>query len=113
MNNKYNCPNCGAPIGRAEKCEYCGTLLNWIPTQYLEFVPLNTKVDLAEVSIRVPFEMLDGRSGLRFNEGKIISELSKRLAEFIVDQKAYTLLTRDDIINYDRVFVMRTFIGRR
>lgn len=27
----YNCPNCAAPIGYSDKCEYCGTLLRWIP----------------------------------------------------------------------------------
>ena len=28
---EYNCPNCGAPIGFAEKCEYCGTRIEWRP----------------------------------------------------------------------------------
>lgn len=32
MSEKYNCPNCGAPIGYSPHCQYCGTLLNWIPT---------------------------------------------------------------------------------
>lgn len=27
----YNCPNCGAPIGFTEKCEYCGTRIEWRP----------------------------------------------------------------------------------
>jgi hypothetical protein len=27
----YNCPNCGAPIGYTDKCDYCGTLLDWHP----------------------------------------------------------------------------------
>lgn len=31
MSERYNCPNCGAPIGYSPHCQYCGTLLNWIP----------------------------------------------------------------------------------
>ena len=27
----YNCPNCGAPIGFTDKCEYCGTRIEWRP----------------------------------------------------------------------------------
>ena len=35
MNKEYNCPNCGAPIGYSSKCQYCGTLLDWIPVTHL------------------------------------------------------------------------------
>ena len=31
MKRRYNCPNCGAPIGYSPKCEYCGTVFEWIP----------------------------------------------------------------------------------
>lgn len=31
MSENYNCPNCGAPIGFTEKCEYCGTRIEWRP----------------------------------------------------------------------------------
>lgn len=27
----YNCPNCGAPIGYMDKCDYCGTRIEWRP----------------------------------------------------------------------------------
>ena len=27
----YNCPNCGAPIGYQDKCDYCGTMIEWRP----------------------------------------------------------------------------------
>lgn len=27
----YNCPNCGAPIGYTDRCEYCGTRIEWRP----------------------------------------------------------------------------------
>jgi hypothetical protein len=27
----YNCPNCGAPIGFTDKCDYCGTRIEWRP----------------------------------------------------------------------------------
>ena len=44
MSERYNCPNCGAPIGYAPRCQYCGTLLNWIPVT-VEFIaqPMNVK----------------------------------------------------------------------
>lgn len=31
MSENYNCPNCGAPIGYTDKCEYCGTRIEWSP----------------------------------------------------------------------------------
>ena len=31
MSNRYNCPNCSAPIGMNEICPYCGTRLGWVP----------------------------------------------------------------------------------
>ena len=31
MSENYNCPNCGAPIGYTEKCDYCGTRIEWRP----------------------------------------------------------------------------------
>lgn len=31
MDRKYNCPNCGAPIGYSSICPYCGTTLFWLP----------------------------------------------------------------------------------
>lgn len=31
MSENYNCPNCGAPIGYQDKCEYCGTRIEWRP----------------------------------------------------------------------------------
>lgn len=27
----YNCPNCGAPIGYQDQCDYCGTRIEWRP----------------------------------------------------------------------------------
>lgn len=37
MSERYNCPNCGAPIGYSPHCQYCGTLLNWIPVVSVNF----------------------------------------------------------------------------
>ena len=31
MSENYNCPNCGAPIGYQDKCDYCGTRIEWRP----------------------------------------------------------------------------------
>ena len=49
MSERYNCPNCGAPIGYSPRCQYCGTLLNWIPVT-VEFVaqPMNAKKLVAQ-----------------------------------------------------------------
>ena len=45
MSERYNCPNCGAPIGYASRCQYCGTVLSWIPVVSVHFTaePRNVK----------------------------------------------------------------------
>lgn len=45
---EYNCPNCGAPIGRdRDSCPYCGTAFDWFPTVHNTIVmenPYITKI---------------------------------------------------------------------
>ena len=55
-NRQYNCPNCGAPIGYSETCQYCGTRLFWYPVTKIEFLPVNRKVEKlrAETVIHYP-----------------------------------------------------------
>jgi len=44
---RYNCPNCSAPIGISPVCEYCGTRLEWLPIIKFESEPSRT-VDWAK-----------------------------------------------------------------
>lgn len=39
---RYNCPNCSAPIGISPVCEYCGTRLEWLPIIKFESIPSRT-----------------------------------------------------------------------
>ena len=44
--DRYNCPNCGAPITYTGKCPYCGTIISWTPhceTVYVQHVQGETK----------------------------------------------------------------------
>ena len=74
MSERYNCPNCGAPIGYAPRCQYCGTLLNWIPVT-VEFVaqPLNVKKLVG--SVKYTKDMIRG-----FGEEFALREAERRLA---------------------------------
>lgn len=39
---RYNCPNCSAPIGVSPVCEYCGTRLEWLPIIKFDSEPSRT-----------------------------------------------------------------------
>ncbi len=44
MKHMHNCPNCGAPYGLGDKCQYCGTYLldiSTIPINEVFFLKLN------------------------------------------------------------------------
>ena len=106
MSKQYNCPNCGAPMGYAEKCEYCGTLLNWIPTMQIEYVPKNLNVREAKCCVRISKDQVDEIS---FED--ILKDLSQKLADFIVKQKAYRLSKTYDWIRDCQAYIMKTYIG--
>lgn len=105
MAEKYNCPNCGAPIGHSDKCEYCGTLLRWIPITYMEFIPKSLHVQQAEAAAE-----WDREKGELDRE--VLDRLSNKLANFIINEDAYTLSFKYDICRKKTIVIMRTYVGK-
>ena len=104
--SKYNCPNCGAPIGVSSKCEYCGTVLKWVPLTTVEFVPANLHVRQAAVETRIPFDYVD-----HVSKTDVLRNLTQKLSEYIVENKAFDLYTYKDLQDLSCVVRMRTFVG--
>lgn len=78
----YNCPNCGAPIGYSEICQYCGTRLSWVPftSVKVEICP-KTIVPLENVMM-VPFEAKAVLPPEDYTN-MVYHELSRKVAEVI------------------------------
>ena len=79
---RYNCPNCGAPIGYSDTCQYCGTRLNWIPFTSVKveicpktIVPLETKMIVYDEAKMV----LSPQN----YESMVYNQLSRKIAEGI------------------------------
>ena len=107
MAKEFNCPNCGAPIGYSERCEYCGTVLRWMPMTCIEYVPLHLNVRKAEVAVNLPYEYAD-----RIDRRAILDHLAGKLADFIIEQKAFTLSVSEDFPTDSCIVRMRTYIGK-
>ena len=61
---KYNCPNCSAPIGYTEICQYCGTRLKWQPYEYhvkvvTDYIKWERVEASAQVENAIPPEIQD------------------------------------------------------
>ncbi len=67
---------------------------------------MNLNVRKAEVTTRIPREY-----EAKIPVGQIMADLSKRMADFIIEQKAFELSMQDDFMNDSRVYRMRTLIG--
>ena len=105
---KYNCPNCGAPIGRDEICPYCGTKVQWVPVQTIEFVPINLGFRHVRAECAVhDYEMEWISPG--FLENRLVDQL----AELIVKDKAYELSVVKDPFKGDSIYRLDTYIGVR
>ena len=108
MSEKYNCPNCGAPIGFGSICEYCGTVLHWIPSMYIEYIPKHLNVREACVATRVRNIDTYELSG-----GEVVRHLADKLTDFIIQERAFDLIVTDDLYTDEKIIRMRTFIGRK
>ena len=108
QNKRYNCPNCGAPIGYAEKCAYCGTLLNWIPTKEVRFVPEQMQRTILEARVAVDYGSL---IGVGIKEEQIKDELKRQLAEAIPE--AWEVCTMEDYRQDSVVYRARLYVWRR
>ena len=93
---KYNCPNCAAPITNYEKCEYCGTLIDWMPVSRCEIVYSHKKLVPLTVVVRTPSELpkfFVGKDYKQFIHEEISRNLVKEAAKYI------TILQNYDYVN--------------
>ena len=113
MSEKYNCPNCGAPIGYSDKCEYCGTVLRWTPMISIEYIPKNLHVRQMAVATKISEqdEEVIREIGAARGGDWIIRELSKRLAEEIISEKAFKLTHSFDFRENAHILRMSTYMG--
>jgi len=108
MSEKYNCPNCGAPIGKDDICPYCGTQVRWIPMIRMEYVPMNLGVRTLRSTCAVkPWEMEFMRP--EWIEDRLVDQIAKS----IVESKAYELSVQRDPFSNDTIYIADTLIGTR
>ena len=113
MSEKYNCPNCGAPIGYSDKCEYCGTRIRWTPIISIEYIPKNLHVRQMAVVTKISEldEELIREVGVARGGDRLIRELGERLAEGIISEKAFKLSHSYDFCENAHVLRMSTYVG--
>lgn len=99
---KYNCPNCGAPIGYTELCVYCGTRLHWIPTTNITFTP--TRYERKKLVARAEVNEEDLRSG-QLEEKTVLRHLRDQLAERIPE--VWEVYTMDDPLEFRKIYEAR------
>lgn len=103
----YNCPNCAAPIGYSNKCEYCGTLLRWIPVDEMkiETVYVNTDKLVAQTNIdRRDWE-------LPRMKGLVLEKLKDMLAERLPE--IWRIYEADDWRRDEKIVRAEILVGRR
>ena len=99
---RYNCPNCGAPIGYSEICQYCGTRLNWIPFTgvKIEIAP-KTIIPLKSV-VKIPYEhkkLFSAEEYEHFVKDKIIRDVAIILPDYMEFETMYDpVLNAEDTI---------------
>ena len=93
MAKGYNCPNCGAPIGYSEVCQYCGTRLRWIPVQEYKIVTVPAKIEVLRSVVQVPVELLHDHADLAHL--MVMDNLKREFANEL--PKLWTLTEEDDL----------------
>ena len=76
-----NCPNCGAPLRRYGKCEYCGTTINQ-PLQILTLRPGSRKL-VCQAQIPLCFGELSPEGAAEYAKRNIQEQIADALAESI------------------------------
>lgn len=103
----YNCPNCAAPIGYSPKCEYCGTVLRWMPFEEMkiETVYVNTDKLVAQTAIdERDFELPHMRE---FALQKLKDMLAEKLPEI------WRVYEGDDWKRCEKILRAEILVGRR
>jgi hypothetical protein len=94
---KYNCPNCGAPIGYTERCPYCLTVLEWRPT-VIKFIPERFDEHKIEARLRVDDYSLQEKGLMNYITATLAEQISKELPKYWALDKA------DDPLKGETIF---------
>lgn len=101
MSERYNCPNCAAPIGYSPRCQYCGTRLDWVPIIAVNFTaePRNVKKLVGRVMrTRSDIELLGTKNAQLIAERELAAQFAQKVPEIwemkiednpIIDGKDY------------------------
>lgn len=112
MAKKYNCPNCGAPIGYSDKCEYCGTALNWIPMKHIvEFVP--AELNMEELKVEVAMSEEQSFMNPVGCAKAVRSMTADYFAKEIVERRAYEMECVHDRLRQLFIFRSTLLVGTK
>lgn len=104
-----NCPNCGAPLGRSGKCEYCGTVVEngaaFRPVEFIAVRPSMRKVEMKAIVRLDP--SLDEATQTKVVAERLRLDMTRKLAEQLEEAVKYTI--RQD---YDPVWCGPVVLAR-
>ena len=103
---KYNCPNCGAPIGYSNRCQYCGTVLDWTPHIAGTIVYTSLPVDQLVAEVCIPEIVAKD-----FEEDFLIDALAKQFLPQVKERMEIRTELRIDTL--ERCYRARVFMTRR
>lgn len=88
----YECPNCGASIGYQGRCEYCGSVLDWIPTTGVKYVSMREDTTDLHTEARIPMDIIkSGKLSLETVKAWLLQELTPQLMPFLTVQQKFDI----------------------
>lgn len=96
-----NCPNCGAPIKRYGKCDYCGTVINY-PMQILTIRPGAKKL-VCKQSVRVPRLENEADAAAKY----VMNSIQHKMAEALADSIKFVMQKEYDPWRCEEVIIVR------
>ncbi len=105
----YNCPNCGAPIGRmTNTCTYCGTLISWIPSVNVYFTTKTYERQVLEARATIDLHLI--QECPEFDK-KIRNDLVQKIAGMIPE--VWEVKYDDEPYRHRRLYIARLPVWRR
>lgn len=102
MNNYItNCPNCGAPLTRYGKCEYCGTIIDR-PLQIISVQPGMKKI-ICEA--QVPLWM--GEKDAEVAAEYVKHDIQAKMADALTDSIRFLSNRRFDPLRLEEIITVR------
>ena len=92
-----NCPNCGAPLGRSSKCEYCGSVVEnhaaFLPIEYrIEYRVVRPGMRKVEIKAQVALDpFLSDNAQEKYVTEVLRRDMTRKLAEGLMDAVKFTL----------------------